>query len=182
MKLKAIKYSPEEVSEYLLKRLQPEKKDTEKSGKKKPGNISGRKKTNTIGKEGPLSPYQIEQKLKDLGDLILEKSDLLKQIASDEYLLGVPRKSVTQDEVLSILDDLKSIVRMDIRALISRIEPKQVFRTSIEQAQHRLTETDAGITELIADEEIARAYREKHGEKDRGHSFRKKCRRSVQHY
>ena len=160
MKLKATKYSPEEISEYLLKRLQSEKKAARKSSKKKPGNTITHKETHAVDEEKPLNAYQMEQKLKDLGELILEKSDLLKQIASDEYLLGVPRKSVTQDDVLSVLDDLKNMDGMNIRTLVGRIEPKQVFRTSIEQAQLRLTETRSGIKQLIANDEIARAYRE----------------------
>lgn len=160
MKLKTIKYSSEAVSEYLFKRLKPEKPATEKGSKSQPGSPSTRHKRDRIGNERRLSRYQIRQGLSDLDELIAEKSDLLKQIASDEHLLGIPRESVTQDEVLSVLDDLKQVEDINLRTLIGRIDPEQVFRTSIEQAQRRLVETTSEIAQLIANEEIAQAYRE----------------------
>lgn len=165
MTLNETKHSPEEVSEFLLKRMQPKKKTTGTDRKKKAGKILAQNKKDPSGEKKALSPYQIEQGLKDLDELIVEKSDLMKQIASDEYLLGVPRASVTQDEVLNVLDDLKKLEDVNIRSLISRIEPKQVFRTSIELAQRRLTETVSEIENLISNVEIAQAYRERMAKK-----------------
>jgi hypothetical protein len=161
MRLQETRYSPEDVAGYLLKRLQSRKRVARKTGNGKAGRIPIEKKKKPIDKEGALSPYLIDQRLRDLEELIVEKSDLMKQIASDEHLLGMPRTSVTQDEVLGLLDGPKNIEDINIRALLRKIEPKQVFRTSLELAQRRLTETVSEIADLISDGVIAKAYQEK---------------------
>ncbi len=165
MRLHETKYSPEDVAGYLLKRLQSGKRTTCVTGNGKTSRTSHEKKKKPFSGEEALNSYQIDQRLKDLEELIAEKGDLLKQIASDEHLLGVPRTSVTQDELLGLLDSPKNIEDVNIRALLRDIEPKQVFRTSLELARRRLTKTVSEIANLIADNKTAQAYREKMAKK-----------------
>jgi MoxR-like ATPase len=161
MMVKTTRYSPREISDYILRRLSSEKKETGKRPGKSMKGLAGERKANAADEKTPRKPYAVENALREIDDLISEKRDLLKQIVSDQNIPGTDGKYVTQDDVLHILDDLESMDNVDARTLTGMIGPKQGFKSTLRLAKQRLTEIASRIDYLSANEEITRAYRDR---------------------
>ncbi|OPY79291.1 MAG: AAA domain (dynein-related subfamily) [Syntrophorhabdus sp. PtaU1.Bin058] len=140
-------YSAADVARYLTKRL--------KKGKKtRPGGKRGR----AIER---LTRLETEQGVAGLVQATLEKEDLLKQIVSDRTILDGQQASVTQEEILKILDRLEVIDGEDIRSLTRALRSTQGLESSVKEAKRRLAEVESTIAELLARKEIAEAFEDR---------------------
>ncbi len=174
---KTTEFLTEEVALYLVNRLKPEKDIRPGDGRLKPkGRSKGssaapagdEKKKSAQGNswsgaagraaQSPAEAQETGLRVAELGDLVMEKEDILKQIASDRAILEGTEGSVTQDEVIRHLDDVGSTDGSELRALARNIKPVQGLESSLEEAARRLKQVRARISELAGNEETARTY------------------------
>jgi MoxR-like ATPase len=145
---KRVRFLPQEIAEYLVRRMSPEvlKHGAHSNKGQKTGGV-------------PTAPI-IAERVANLAELVLEKEDILRQIVSDRTLLDDGRKrSVTQDEVLAMLDNAEGAEGSDLRALARTIRPIQGLESSAEEARSRLSEVKSKISKLMSDPDTALAYR-----------------------
>ena len=88
----------------------------------------------------------------------MEKEDLLKQIISDQAVIGGQKTSITQEEILEALDGLEMVDDLDLRTLTHSIGSTQGLEGSVGEARRRLAEVESRIAGLIAHKQIAEAF------------------------
>jgi MoxR-like ATPase len=141
-------FLPQEIAEYLIGRISPEALKHGKNNKKE-------QRTRGI----PTAPI-VAERVANLAELVLEREDIFRQINSDRALLDDGHKrSVTPDEVLAVLGDMKGAGGSDLRSLARTIRPIQGLESSAKEARGRLSEVKSKISELISDPDTALAYR-----------------------
>ena len=141
-----VRFLPQEIAEYLVNRMD--------SG------APVRRETGGKEKSAARNAALISERVAGLAGLVLEKEDILRQIISDRTLLNDERKpSVTQDEVLEILDRADGADGSpDLRSLAGAIRPVQGLEGSAREARTRLAEVTSRIGELLSDPDTALAY------------------------
>lgn len=144
-------YSAGDIARYLAKRLKAGRK-ARPPGKR--GRITER-----------LTRLETEQGVAGLIQATLEKEDLLKQIVSDQTVLNGLQASVTQEEILEVLDGLEAIDGTDLRSLTRAMRSTQGLESSVKEARRRLAEVESTIAGLIAREEIAEAFEDRMAQK-----------------
>jgi MoxR-like ATPase len=153
---KKVRYPAEEVAQYLVDRLGRER--TNRSEQMR-GRVTERPVRTTAGQERVPGSMGTDAEISEIGRLVLEKEDLLRQIASDETALTGHAKSMTQDEIIRFLDDGGEPESFDMRGLARGVGTKQGFAGSLVEAKHRLAEVESGISRLIADPRIREGYK-----------------------
>ena len=148
MSTKRVRFLPQEIAEYLVRRMSPEALKHGAHDNK--GQRAG----------GVLTAPIIAERVANLAELALEREDILRQIISDNALLNDGQKgSVTQNEVLATLDNAEGTDGSDLRSLARMIRPIQGLESSAEEAQSRLSEVRSKIGKLMSDPDTALAYR-----------------------
>jgi MoxR-like ATPase len=147
-----IRYSSGAVARYLTDRMIPGR-----SGRRAAAG-EGSAQRSTAMEEG-LSVAEIERRVAELSDLVLEKEDLLKQTVSDECMLnGLEGSSISQETIIRALDDLGAGSAPDLRGLARKISSTQGLESSIEQARNRLSGIRGRIERLIVHPQVREAY------------------------
>ncbi|HOE18675.1 MAG TPA: AAA family ATPase [Syntrophorhabdaceae bacterium] len=145
---KMTRFSAQGIARYLTERLKA-------AGRAQEGGKKGRIKER-------LSPLEIEQGVAGLLQAVLEKEDLLKQIVSDQAVLDGQKGSITQEEIMNILDGLEATNEgADIRSLTRLLRSTQGLEGSVKEARRLLAEVETRIAGLIVHEEIAEAFEDR---------------------
>ena len=155
---KMTKFTTEDVARFLTGRLKRERRDQRGGKKARPTGKPAHGRRDPVGKTAHLSQVEIEQGVAGLIQATSEKEDLLKQIASDESVVGGQKKSVTQKRILEILDGLEGFNDFDLRTLTHSIGSTQGLESSVGEARRRLAEVESTIAGLIVNEQIAEAF------------------------
>ncbi len=146
-----VRFSSEEVADYLIDRLMPVRQF----------NIKKRKKGASIRNKTPgvFLDQAAERRITELSRLVPEMEDMLKQIRLDEATLQGRFDSTSLDHVLNVLDSTGAQDSVDLRRLAVGIMPSQGIENSIEEARLRIAETRSRITSLIGDNAVREGYK-----------------------
>jgi MoxR-like ATPase len=135
------RYSTDEIAEFLTKRLA--------------GQGHG-KNTPAYGKQ--LDGYEAERLFAELRELVRQKEDLARQIIAHRRTLAEDRKSITQDDILGVLDGMRELENVHIPGVTGGMDFDQSLEGAQDAARQHLEQVNARITELMADPVVRSTY------------------------
>jgi MoxR-like ATPase len=148
-----IRFSSEDVAEYMVDRLMPVRQFNWKKRKNKG---SSKKKAPVV----PLDQAK-ENRVAELAGLVLEVEDIFKQIRFDEATLEGRFDSAALDRVMEVLDEAGIDESPELRGLAGRIMPSQGIEGSVEEARGRLIEARSKIADFVGDSVVREGYKAK---------------------
>lgn len=129
------KFSAREISLYLLNRLGDERNARLYGKKMRKGNTSVDVPPDKEAGKNAVRDGVLEEKVALLDRLITEKEDLVRQIVSDETMILGLDTSITGEEVLAALDMIDKKESVELRSLVSAINPYQGINDSCREAK-----------------------------------------------
>lgn len=141
------RYTPKEVSNYLIKRWKAKRDEFEAS----PSPI-----------EDSIAPTMIEEHISNLMGLVRERQELLRQVICDERDLKDTKGLITQAEMMAILEkgrSFESLQALNLRTIGYGIDMKQGLESSLKAARLRLLHVTSEIRRLLTYPGVEEAYR-----------------------
>lgn len=154
------KFSAREISLYLLNRLGDERNARLYGKKMRKGNTSVDVPPDKEAGKNAVRDGVLEEKVALLDRLITEKEDLVRQIVSDETMILGLDTSITGEEVLAALDMIDKKESVELRSLVSAINPYQGINDSCREAKKRLLEVRSEMRRILTDAELRHLYGE----------------------
>jgi MoxR-like ATPase len=123
--------------------------------------VGGKAADKKIATEGvSLDPYQAERVFAELMELVRQKEDLIRQIASDRHTMEGGSKSISQDDVLAALDGMNELADVHVPGLTGCIDLNQSLEGTADEAAKELNRVRSRISELMGDPAVQGIYRD----------------------
>jgi MoxR-like ATPase len=115
----------------------------------------------TEGGQKKLDSYEAERIFAELQDLVREKQDLIRQITADCLSVVDENKSISQDDVIAVLDGIDTMEDVHLPALTGSIGLNQSLEGAIDEGIKELERITSRIAELTLDQAVKSLYRER---------------------